>query len=231
MLARVEKGLEDERGMTEQHLSHFHVRYDGDSHEDVGREILRALEQHYATLARALDYQPANPIPVILFSREAYFDASGAPAWSGGVFDGTDGRIRIPIGGLTSSLTPYMDDTLLHELTHAFVNDRTKGVATREIQEGLAQYMEGKRSATDASPQVLAAIADGRDRGVRAFYLAALSYVEYLIATRGMGGINDLLRAMGETGSVDEAFQRVHGCSYHDSRQAWAQHLRQQYGS
>ena len=233
LLARVEKGLADEKGMTEQHLSHFHVRYDGDAHEDVGREILRALERHYATLARNLDHQPPNPIPVILFSREAYFDASGAPAWSGGVFDLTDGRIRIPIGGLTSSLTPSMDNTLLHELTHAFIHDRTKGLATatRDIHEGLAQYMAGKRSATDASPEVLAALADGRAGGVRGFYLAALSFVEHLIATRGMGGMNDLLRVMGETGDVDEAFKRVYGGSYGATRKVWAQHLRKQYGS
>lgn len=231
LLAQVEKGLGDEQGMTEQRLSHFHVRYDGAAHEDVGREVLRALEQHYATLSRALDHEPPNPIPVILFSREAYFDASGAPAWSGGVFDQMDGRIRIPIGGLTASLTPRMDEVLIHELTHAFIHDITKGVAPREVHEGLAQYMEGRRSLNDASPQYLAALADGRAGGVNAFYLAALSYVEHLVALRGMGGMNDLLRAMGETGNVDEAFQRVHGGSYHDSRKAWAQHLRQQYGS
>jgi hypothetical protein len=38
--------------MAERRLSHFNVRYDGGEHEAVGREILRALEQHYATLAR-----------------------------------------------------------------------------------------------------------------------------------------------------------------------------------
>jgi tetratricopeptide (TPR) repeat protein len=231
LLARVEKGLEDETGMTEQHLSHFHVRYDGDAHEDVGREILRALERHYATLARALDHQPPNPIPVILFSRQAYFDAAGAPAWSGGNFDGQDGRIRIPIGGLTSSLTPHMEGTLIHELTHAFIYDRTKGVAPREVHEGLAQYMEGKRIDSMLAPNERKWLADGRIGGVHGFYLAALSYVEDLIATRGMGGMNDLLRAMGETGDVDEAFKQVHGGSYYDSRKAWAQHLRQQYGS
>ena len=74
-----------------------------------------------------------NTIPVILFTREGYYDASGAPAWSGGVYDGIDGRIRIPIGGLTASLTPDMDETLIHELTHAFVADRTRGVAPREV--------------------------------------------------------------------------------------------------
>jgi tetratricopeptide (TPR) repeat protein len=231
LLAKVQGGMRAEQGMTEQQLAHFHVRYDGAAHEGVGREILRALERHYATLSGTLDHQPAGAIAVILFSREAYYDASGAPAWSGGVYDNIDGRIRIPIGGLTESLTPDMDGTLIHELTHAFVADRTRGVAPRELHEGLAQYMEGKRSTSLASPQYLTALADGRVAGVNAFYLAALSYVEHLIATRGMGGINDLLKAMGATGSVDEAFRQVHGGSYRDSRVAWARQLRKQYGS
>jgi hypothetical protein len=142
-----------------------------------------------------------------------------------------DGRIRIPIGGLDERLTPDMDGTLIHELTHAFVADRTRGLAPRELHEGLAQYMEGKRSTSLASPRYLTALADGRVGGVGAFYLAALSYVEHLIATRGMGGINDLLKAMGATGDVDEAFRQVHGGSYHDTRVAWARQLRKQYGS
>jgi tetratricopeptide (TPR) repeat protein len=231
LLNRVSKGIADERGMTEQHLSHFHVRYDGEAHEDVGREILRALERHYATLASALDHQPQGTIPVILFSREAYYDAAGAPVWSGGVYDSLDGRIRIPIQGLTRSLTPDMDRTLLHELTHAFVADRTHGVAPRDIQEGLAQYMEGERVASQLTPEQLKWLGDGRVGGVRGSYLYALAFVEYLIANRGMGGMNDLLRAMGETGSVDEAFKQVHGQDHAATTRAWIQRLHQQYGS
>lgn len=228
---RLLKARADERGMTEQQLAHFHVRYDGDAHEDVGREILRQLERHHATLVRAFDHQPGVVIPVILFSREAYFDASGAPAWSGGVFDGIDGRIRIPIGGLTASLTPEMDATLVHELTHAFVNDITRGLAPRALHEGIAQYMEGKRIASRFTREQLAAIADGRAGGVGGFYAEALAFVEYLVSLRGTGGINDLLRAMGETGQVDAAFARVHGSGYAGVERAWRERLRQQYGS
>jgi tetratricopeptide (TPR) repeat protein len=231
LLARIRKGMADEKGMTEQQISHFHVRYDGDSHDAVGREILRALERHYATLVGTLDHQPAAAIPVILFSREGYYNASGAPAWSGGVYDGIDGRIRIPIGGLSPSLTPDMDGTLIHELTHAFINDRTRGVAPRDIQEGLAQYMEGKRIGSELTQQQLTAFADGRIGGVGGFYLAALSFVEHLIAQRGMGGMNDLLKAMGDTGSVDEAFKQVQGRSYAAARSDWIGRLRQQHGS
>lgn len=230
LLERLIKTQQDERGLTEQQLAHFHVRYDGDEHADVGREILRQLERHYATLVRSFDYQPQTTIPVILFSKEQYYTASGAPAWSGGVFDGLDGRIRIPIGGLTASLTPEMDATLIHELTHAFVNELSRGLAPREIHEGVAQYMEGKRVASRFTPAQLALIADGRAGGVGGFYAQALSFVEYLVSMRGTGGVNDALRAIGETGSVDAGFQRVYGKDYAGALRDWRERLKQQYG-
>ena len=124
-----------------------------------------------------------------------------------------------------------MDRTLIHELTHAFVADRTRGLAPRDIQEGLAQYMEGQRVTTVLTPQQLTLLADGRAGGVGGFYLYSLSFVEYLIASRGMGGMNDLVRAMGETGSVDEAFRQVYGQDHKATAQAWFQRLHQQHGS
>jgi hypothetical protein len=230
LLDRIRKGLRDEAGMTEQQLAHFHVRYDGVEHQEVGREILRALERHYATLATTLDHQPTATIPVILFTSEGYYDASGAPAWSGGVYDNVDGRIRIPVGGLGASLSPEMDGTLIHELTHAFVADRTRGAAPRQLHEGLAQYMEGRRIETMLDGEELQALATGRVRGVSGFYLSALAFVEYLVAQRGMGGINDLLRQMGESGSVDEGFRRVYGQGFQPTVQAWQQRFAQQHG-
>jgi tetratricopeptide (TPR) repeat protein len=231
LLTRIQAGMASERGMTEQHLAYFHVRYDGEAHEEVGRAILRALERHHSTLVRTFDHQPAATIPVILFTQQHYYDSTGAPAWSGGHFDSLDGRIRVPIGGLTASLTPDMDETLVHELTHAFVNDRARGMAPRDLHEGLAQYMEGKRAAAVFSPAQLQALAAGRSAGVGGFYAEALSFVEFLIAERGQGGINDLLRAMAETGSVDEAYKQVYGRDHQGSRRAWKERIRQQYGA
>jgi hypothetical protein len=231
MLAHVEKGLRDEKGMSEKQLAHFHVRYDGDEHEDVGREMLRALERHFATFAGVFDHQPSAPIPVILFSQQAYYDASGAPAWSGGVFNHLDGRIRIPIGGLTSSLTPDIDNVLAHEVTHAFIADISRGVCPRDIHEGMAQYMEGKRIASELKPNELRALADGRIAGVTGFYLGALAFVEHLMGQRGQGGMNDLLRAMGETGDANAAFRQVYGQDQKAAAQAFSDRFRLQYGS
>jgi hypothetical protein len=104
-----------------------------------------------------------------LLARQSYYDATGAPAWSGGQYDGFDGRVRLPIGGLTSSLTAELDDILLHELTHAFVADISRGIAPREIHEGLAQLMEGKRSQALLGEEGSRALADGRLQGVGGF--------------------------------------------------------------
>ena len=230
-LDRIQKNLGDERGMTEQRLSHFHVRYDGEEHDDIGHEILRVLERHFATLTTTFDHQLGEPVPVILFSQQGYYNASGAPAWSGGVFDHTDGRIRVPIGGLTSALTPDMEQTLIHELTHAFINDRGRGLAPREVHEGMAQYMEGKRLSAMLSDAQMRALADGRLQGVGGFYLQALCFAEYLMSVRGQGGVNEVLKALADTGSVDDAFRQVYGQDYVATRQLWWKHFRQQYGS
>ena len=138
--------------------------------------------------------------------------------------------MRIPIGGLTPTLTPEIDDTLLHELTHAFVANISLGVAPREVHEGLAQLMEGKRVADLLDPTTLSALAEGRFGGVGGFYMASLSFVEYLHGQRGQGGLNDLLRAMAETGSADAAFQQVYRRDVQALRRDWSARLRQQYG-
>jgi hypothetical protein len=231
MLERLRRERAEEGGFEERRLAHFHVRYDGEAHEDVGREILRVLERHYATLRVAFDHEPAAPVPVILFSTRSYYDATGAPAWSGGEYDHYDGRIRVPIGGLRSSLTPDLDATLLHEVTHAFVTDLSAGLAPREIQEGLAQWTEGKRSESILGDPGLRALADGRIEGVTGFYLSSLVLVEDLVAERGRSGMNDLLGAMARTGGVDAAFQQVYGRPFDAARRDSAARLRQHHGS
>jgi tetratricopeptide (TPR) repeat protein len=230
LIARIEKGRSDEAGFRQQQLAHFNVRYDGSEHQAVGRVVLRALERHYATLVRTLDHKPETTIPVILFTRAGYYDASGAPAWSGGVYDQLDGRIRIPVGGLTESLTPDMDGTLIHEVTHAFVHSMSRGTAPRVIHEGLAQYMEGQRVDRLLSREQLKLLAQGRASGVSGFYIESLGYVEFLLSRRSMGGMQDLFEAMAATGRPDQAFQQVYGRSAGQLEQDWRDWMKRRYG-
>lgn len=226
LLARMGQDDATEQGLRQQNLSHFHLRYDGEAHEDVGREVLNVLERHYATLTTAFGSHPAETIPVVLLSRQAYYGAGDAPAWAGGHYSTFDGRVRIPIGGLTTSLTPQLDNTVLHELTHAFVADLSAGRAPRELHEGLAQWMEGDRTNEEAMKALLA----GRLPEVHAFYLASLALVEDLMNERGQASINELLGDMARTRDADRAFRSVYGSDYRALLDAAQERWRRRYG-
>ncbi len=230
LLGRIRRDEAAESTLGQQRLAHFHLRYDGAAHEDVGREVLRTLERHYATLTLTFDHQPREAIAVILLSEQSYYDSTGAPAWSSGLYDHFDGRVRLPIAGLTSSLTPDLDEALLHELTHVFVVDSSAGLAPRELNEGLAQYVAGQRSASLLGEEGLRALADGRLSGVPAFYLGALSFVEDLLAQRGQSGVNELLASMARTRNAGASFREVYGKDMRSLQADWFARIRSQYG-
>lgn len=211
-LERVLREAEASRGFDRQRLAHFIVRYEGETMEGTGRMVLDQMERSYASLVSQLGFQPEEPVVVILYSRRSYREMGG-PHWSAGLFDG---KIRVPVQGL-ERLDEHIRGTLHHELAHAFVNARAGKGAPRWLHEGLAEYVEGTRPEQGA-----AAIADVLRQGrsfegclasarcdVRLFYPAATSLVHYMIQVRGMGGIRDLLAALGEGSDIDQALERV----------------------
>jgi hypothetical protein len=216
---RVRRLAGDEEDLRQQRAARFHLYYDGERHETVEREVLRTLERHYATLSSTLQHQPAQPIPVVLLANAVYDERSLVGTL--GVYQHDDNRILIRMQGLEGSLSPQVEETLMHELTHAFAGDMARIPIPRDVNEGLAQYMEGSRNGQRLYAPAVTAIKHGGGISVWDFYLAGLSFVEHLIGQRGMGGICNLLRKMNETGDVDEAFRQVYGRSYNDCKREW----------
>jgi hypothetical protein len=202
------------RGFDQKRLSHFIVSYEGETMESTGRMVLDALERSRAALIAQLGYEPEEPVVVILYSRRSYREMGG-PHWSAGFFDG---KIRMPVGGL-SQVDEQIRATLHHELVHAFIHARAGDRAPRWLHEGVAEYMEGTRASEQGSllAQVLA---EGESFAhclptaqcdVRLFYPAATSFVDYLIQMRGVGGIRDVLSALGEGNDIDGSLRKVLG--------------------
>src|SRR5262249_53222374 len=140
-LEKAQRDLQEEENYRENESSHFTLKYTGAAEPELAREILRALEMHFNAVESELNYTPPEPIGVILYTQQAFADITNAPGWVGAL---NDGRIRVPVQGLTS-LTPDLSRVLKHELTHSFVRQKTRGLAPTWVQEGLAQWMEGKR--------------------------------------------------------------------------------------
>ncbi len=223
MLTEIETGLSHERDMGRAQSSHFTLHVEAGASAREGRQVLDFLERQYTDLGRTLDYEPPGEIPVILYPTAAGVEASGGPRWAVATYSHADGRIRVSTADLSRGLTADLEETLVHELAHAFIAGRTRMTAPRDVNEGLAQYVSGRRP----RPVVIdtRALDPGSISRVSDFYEAALSFVAFLMKKQGQAGMNDLLKALGEE-DVDQAFRRAYGLDYDEAHKAWVKQLR-----
>ena len=219
-------------GFDRQRLSHFIVRYEGETMENTGRLVMGSLEKSYSFLKSRLSFEPSEPIVVLLYTRREYAELGG-PTWSAGLFDG---KVRVPVRGLVS-LDRQVETIMRHELTHAFLYARAGKNCPRWLHEGMAEYCEGIRA--DQFGKMLAdkITEDGnlayclmaQRCEVSHFYRASLSLVEYMMKNRGLGGIRNLLTTLGEGKTIDQALQEVYGRDEMGLINEWQNFIRRRY--
>jgi hypothetical protein len=238
-LEKAERDRGEEENYKENESAHFTLRYSGGAQPALAREVLRTLEAHYTRINSELNFAPPDSIGVILYTQQAFADITRAPGWVGAL---NDGRLRIPVQGL-SSMTDELSRVLKHELTHSFVQQKTHGRAPTWIQEGLAQWMEGKRSGENAAA-LLEIYGDGHaislgnlegswmgfpsDATVYA-YAWALANIEYIVQADGMGDVERILDRIGSGSSTESALHGVLHSDYDDVMRSGADYLRRTY--
>jgi tetratricopeptide (TPR) repeat protein len=239
-LDKAQRDKNEEENYKENESAHFELRYNGAAAPTLAREVLHVLERHYEQIESELNYSPREPIGVILYTQQAFADITNAPDWVGAL---NDGRIRVPVQGL-SSVDSELSRVLRHELTHSFIQQKTHGRAPTWIQEGLAQWMEGKRSDQNASVLVQVyqegqAASLGRLEGswmklpddvVRYAYAWSLANVEYIVQTDGMGDMERILDRIGAGGSTEEAVKSVLRDDYPELMQSTSDYLKKSCG-
>jgi tetratricopeptide (TPR) repeat protein len=168
--------------------------------------------------------------PVILYEGRRYFALVSVPDWISGSFDG---KIRVTVDP-GSGHGAELAMVLAHELAHAFVRRASRDRAPAWLQEGLAQWWEGKRL---ASAELRAALA-GRPLAtlpeideslsrkpepavVRDAYTEALGLVEYLMVARGPGAVACLVRNLGRGTGLETALREETGFTADDLLAGW----------
>jgi hypothetical protein len=238
-LERAERDKEAESEFRERETSHFILRYHGGATPQLAVEILRTLEEHFRSIESELRFTPAEPIGVILYTQQTFTDITRAPGWAGAL---NDGRIRVPVQGLVS-VSNELSRVLKHELTHSFIQQKTSGRCPGWLQEGLAQWMEGRRTARDAQPLIAAyergasvplRLLEGSFAGLpsqaaRFAYAWSLATVESIMANSGMWGIERLLENLATESSVEDALRGALHTNYADLEQQTARYLRRTY--
>ncbi len=244
--AEVEQALEkaqrdqaEEESYREGETAHFNLKYYGGAAPGLAHEILRALEDDFRDLESQLDYTPPEPISVILYTEQAFGDITRAPGWVGAL---NDGRLRIPVQGLTS-VTPELAHVLKHELTHSFVGQKSHGRAPTWLQEGIAQFMEGRRSASDAAALVDAAAQGGApplselegswmglpENSVAFAYAWSLAVVESIVQQGGVSDLSRLLDRVATAPSTETACREILRSDYSDLQQQTIAYLKRAY--
>lgn len=238
-LAKAEKDQEAEEGYREGETQHFALKYYGGAAPELAQQILHVLENDYNDIESQLDYTPQNQISVILYTQQAFEDITRAPGWAGALYDG---RLRIPVQGLTS-VTPELAHVLKHELTHCFITQKSDGRAPVWLQEGLAQWMEGKRSMNNAGALVSAAeqgaVPDlksiegswmglsGDSAGMT--YAWSLAVVESIIQNGGISDVSRLVERTATASTPEDAVRQSLHCDYDDLQQQTLDYLRTHY--
>jgi tetratricopeptide (TPR) repeat protein len=225
-LAKAERDKQEEENYREGVTAHFALKYSGSAAPDLARGILRTLEQDFDDIQSLLDFTPPDSIAVILYTNQAFADITRAPSWAGAI---NDGRIRIPVQGL-SEVTPDLARVLRHELTHSFVGQKTHMRAPTWVQEGVAQYIEGRRSAASAGTLLNVAgqglpprleMLEGSWMGLSGdsaslAYSWSLAAIESIVAEGGMADVSRLLDHIATDRSTEDALRETLRGSYSD---------------
>jgi tetratricopeptide (TPR) repeat protein len=240
--AALDKAMKDkaeEESYKENESAHFQLKYNGAAEPGLARDVLRTLEMHFDAISSELGYTPPEQIGVVLYTHEGFADITSAPGWVGAL---NDGRIRVPVQGLTG-VNSELSRVLKHELTHSFIQQKTRGHAPTWIQEGVAQWMEGKRS--DENAAVLVRVYDAGQAAslgslegswmglpadvVHYAYAWSLANVEYIVETQGIGDVDKILGRIAEGASTEQAIRDVMRNEYVDLMQGTAEYLRKNY--
>ncbi|MBP7146763.1 MAG: tetratricopeptide repeat protein [Acidobacteria bacterium] len=181
---------------------HFTVSYDGARDEAAGELLLEVLERAWDDLAGELSVYRAAPVPVVLYTREQFADATGAGENVLGLFDG---KIRLPAGGVARA-TPALERLARHELVHALLEAKAPRALPRWLHEGLAQLLEPRDV---AAADRLAAAAGGRLEPFT--YPAALSFVAFLEQHGSRERLLWLVELLGSRTAEDDALREAFG--------------------
>ncbi|HET9182111.1 MAG TPA: hypothetical protein VFP59_08260 [Candidatus Angelobacter sp.] len=241
LLERIERESRTEADFRQQESDHFTLHYKGSQANGALRQaILEALEQSYNKLQSDLGASPRN-IDVSLYTDQAFFDVTQAPAWSAAL---NDGKIRIPISGVTT-VTPQLAGVLRHELTHSFVAQITHGRAPQWLNEGIAELEQGS-STSSFGPKLAAVYSSGHqvplnmlegnfeslDRSeALVAYAESLAAVEYISSTYGIGDVARILERLGDGQPIESALRStIHG-GYRELDAELTDYLRKNYGT
>jgi len=195
--------------------SRLRVTCDGNCPLGIEREVLDAAEMSWTALAQDIGRAPTEPVSIRIVA-----EGTMPTEWAEAVFDG---QVRLPLSVAQSAEERV--HVLRHEMAHAFLVDFSAGRIPLWMNEGLAQWLEGRRptSLPDARTAAWLDELPGRrnfmdlssDQADLA-YSYSLAVTGELMLLHGSTTVLRYLDLLAGGSPEPQCFQQAFGRTYHD---------------
>jgi tetratricopeptide (TPR) repeat protein len=203
----------------------FTIVFSKFEHGGARNAVIEILEDAYREIGQQLDTFPSTPVSVILYNEKNFTDVTRAPGWAGGLFSGSDGKIRLPIKGMSVN-EPRLKHILYHEYTHALIHSITP-LCPRWLHEGMAEYFSLDHGQINTIGQKIplklldTALLARNPTVVRIAYQESYSVVSYLVDRYRLFSIKELLEKLGSGTDFYTAFSSVFSISFNQFSETW----------
>ena len=241
LLSKAQREQNAETDFNQNETNHFILHYEGHQTSDALRaQIVSVLEADYEDLVRDLGTPPRDNILVTLYTETAFFDVTQAPNWAGAIYDG---KLRIPISGLTS-VTSDLARVLKHELSHAFIVKLSAGRCPPWLNEGVAQLLEPRTLGGNGHqlallfktqqniPLNMLESSFMRLSGAKASiaYAESLAAVSYINDSYGLSDVQRILELLSQGNSTESALRATIHSDYGQLESDLTRYLADRYG-
>lgn len=220
--------------------AHFRVRHAPEISPAYVASCLRVLDQTFALVSEELQWAPSDRIPLVISPEDDFLDVTHAPQWALAAFDG---KLRVVARPLRSHAERRaLQDTLSHELMHAFIFDLAETRCPSWLSEGLAQNAEwnfeidpveaallrrwkaqGRLVPITDLPVEFGEIAATED--AQRAYLQAASFTQMLLRRFGAPRLRRVIEDLGREVAVEEAVAARLGVALVDLDRQWREGL------
>jgi len=203
-------------------------------------EVLTAIADNINDIQAELGVRLPYTPQLYLTTSQAEFDRiTGGllPEWSEGVSSAGTGQIVLKSPSFSKTIAE-VKQTAIHELTHLMIAQKTGNNIPRWLNEGLAQLlanqMQGESKLLISRALWSGSLLPLRDvdyvdrmpqKNAELAYSQSFNAAAFLVQTYGWKSLRNLLSALGQNQSTDEAFYQVYQFDHAGFESLWVQHL------
>lgn len=194
------------------HTAHFLIYTEGTTEQ--AQQVGEVLEREWSTLTQRFNLTLEDELEVVLFDNQALGGSAAQVSW---VQASYNGKLRVPLSSI--EFGESFDATMMHELTHAILDQSMGKDVPTWFHEGLAQLMEGRHLDDFPDSQVsiptlgelARPFAETSDElAARARYRVALAMIQQIIEDSSLESLQNMLSIGTQNSSWQEGWETIY---------------------